>query len=83
MKKKFFALMMAMTMVLSLAACGGETAETTNDDTTSEDTASGTAFKIGTIGPLTGDAAIYGQAVANGAALAVEVSIAAGGDSQF
>ena len=72
MKKKFFALMMAMTMVLSLAACGGETAETTNDDTTSEDTASGTAFKIGTIGPLTGDAAIYGQAVVNGAELAVE-----------
>ena len=83
MKKKFFALMMAMTMVLSLAACGGETAETTNDDTTSEDTASGTAFKIGTIGPLTGDAAIYGQAVANGAAIAVEEINAAGGDIQF
>ena len=29
-------------------------------------------FKLGSIGPLTGDAAIYGQAVVNGAELAVE-----------
>ena len=38
---------------------------------------------IGTIGPLTGDNAIYGQAVANGAKIAVEEINAAGGDIQF
>ena len=83
MKKKFFALMMAMVMALSLAACGGESTETSGDDSSAESTASGTAFKIGTIGPLTGDAAIYGQAVANGAKIAVEEINAAGGDIQF
>lgn len=83
MKKKFFALMMAMVMALSLAACGGESSETSGTDSSAEGTASGTAFKIGTIGPLTGDAAIYGQAVANGAAIAVEEINAAGGDIQF
>ena len=83
MKKKFFALMMAMTMVLSLAACGGETSDAATDDSSSESTASGAAFKIGTIGPLTGDAAIYGQAVANGAKIAVDEINAAGGDIQF
>ena len=45
-------------------------------------TAGGT-FKIGTIGPLTGDNAIYGQAVANGAKIAVDEINAAGGDIQF
>ena len=40
--------------------------------------ASGT-FKIGSIGPLTGKAAIYGQAVMNGAKIAVEEINAKGG----
>ncbi len=60
---------MAAAMVLGLAACGSS-ADTA--DTGSDDSASGTTFKIGTIGPLTGDAAIYGQAVANGAKIAVD-----------
>ena len=77
MKKKFFALMMTMVMVLSLAACGGK-AETSapadsNTPAQSGETAEGgSTFKLGTIGPLTGDAAIYGQAVANGAKIAVD-----------
>ena len=89
MKKKLFALMMAMVMVLSLAACGGDsgttddtTDDTTNDASNTTGTAGGT-FKIGTIGPLTGDNAIYGQAVANGAKIAVDEINAAGGDIQF
>ena len=84
MKKKFFALMMAMVMVLSLAACGGkaETPAPSNNDTpaqSGETAEGGSTFKLGTIGPLTGDAAIYGQAVANGAKIAVDEINAMGG----
>ena len=46
MKKKFFALMMAMVMVLSLAACGGSDAKeetpSNNDSTATEAPAEGT-----------------------------------------
>ena len=45
-------------------------------------TASGT-FKIGGVGPLTGDAAIYGQAAMNGAQIAVDEINALGGAVQF
>ena len=89
MKKKLFALMMAMTMTVSLAACGGKTetpAPSTNAPATEAPAASGEAggtFKLGTIGPLTGDAAIYGQAVANGAKIAVDEINAAGGAIKF
>ena len=69
MKKKLLSLVMAAAMVLGLAACGSS-ADTA--DTGSDNSASGTTFKLGTIGPLTGDAAIYGQAVANGAKIAVD-----------
>lgn len=44
--------------------------------------ASGT-FKIGGVGPLTGDAAIYGQAAMNGAQIAVDEINALGGAVQF
>ena len=44
--------------------------------------ASGT-FKIGGIGPVTGGAAIYGQATANGAQIAVDEINALGGPVQF
>ena len=84
MKKKLFAFMMAMTMTVSLAACGGKTE--TPAPSTETPAASGEAggtFKLGTIGPLTGDAAIYGQAVANGAQIAVDEINAAGGAIQF
>ena len=77
MKKKFFALMMAMVMVLSLAACGGKAetsapADSSTPAQSGETAEGGSTFKLGTIGPLTGDAAIYGQAVANGAKIAVD-----------
>ena len=71
MKKKLLSLVMAAAMVLGLAACGSNS--DTADTSGSDDSASGTAaFKIGTIGPLTGENAIYGLAVANGAKIAVE-----------
>lgn len=80
MKKKFFALMMAMLMVLSLAACGGK--EETPAPSTDAPAASGEAggaFKLGGTGPLTGGAAIYGNAVKNGAQIAVDEINAMGG----
>ena len=83
MKKKFFALMMAMLMVLSLAACGGSKSETpaASTDSSSEEASapSGAAFKLGGTGPLTGGAAIYGNAVKNGAQIAVDEINAMGG----
>ena len=74
MKKKLFAFMMAMTMTVSLAACGGGKTETPapSTETPAASGEAGGTFKLGTIGPLTGDAAIYGQAVANGAKIAVD-----------
>ncbi|WP_295585447.1 ABC transporter substrate-binding protein [uncultured Oscillibacter sp.] len=80
MNKKFACLAMALAMVAGLTACGQQDGGTTSEDGA---TAEGAAFKIGTIGPLTGDAAIYGQAVANGAKIAVDEINAAGGDIRF
>ena len=69
--KKAVSLILAATLALSsLAACGGsEEEQASNSDT----------FKIGGIGPTTGDAAAYGTAVQNGIQLAVDEINAAGG----
>ena len=83
MKKKFACFAMAMVMVLGLAACGGKKEEAPAAPAESSNDASVSVFKVGTIGPLTGDAAIYGQAVANGAKIAVDQINAAGGAIQF
>ena len=84
MKKKFVCLAMAMVMVLSLAACGGKKEEApAAAPAESGSDSSVSVFKVGTIGPLSGDAAIYGQAVANGAKIAVDEINAAGGAIQF
>ena len=79
MKKKLFAFVMAAAMVFSMSACGSKSDANSNagstDSNTSAPAESGDdvqTFKLGSIGPLTGDAAIYGQAVVNGAKLAVE-----------
>ncbi len=61
----FMASAMAVTM---LAGCGGAAGS-----------AGGSTFKIGAIGPLTGAAAAYGNAVVNGAQIAVDEINAAGG----
>ena len=80
MKKKFFALMMAMVMVLSLAACGGkEDPPAPGTDAPAASGEAGGAFKLGGTGPLTGGAAIYGNAVKNGAQIAVDEINAMGG----
>ena len=54
------------------------TGETTAADTTAAQAAGGT-FVIGGIGPVTGGAAVYGEAVRNGAELAIKEINAAGG----
>ena len=77
--KKALSLFLAAAMCAGmLAGCGGgaDTNEATNGDS-GESTAA--AFKIGGTGPLTGDAAIYGNAVKNGAQLAVDEINAEGG----
>lgn len=77
--KKALSLFLAAAMCAGmLAGCGGgaDTNEATNGDS-GESTAA--AFKIGGTGPLTGDAAIYGNAVYNGAQLAVDEINAEGG----
>ena len=74
MKKKFMCMFMAAVMVLTMAACGSKGDDTnTGDAANTGDTAAETqTFTIGSSGPLTGDAAIYGIAVVQGAALAVD-----------
>ena len=87
MKKKFLSFMMAMIMVLSLAACGSDSQQSSSSGTSSsagtESTAAGGAFLLGGTGPLTGDAAIYGNAAKNGAQIAVDEINAEGGAVQF
>ena len=89
MKKKLLSLALAGMMVLGLAACGGNGGDTSSDASTDSSTDSsaaaptGAAFKLGGTGPLTGAAAIYGNAAKNGAEIAVEEINAEGGDIQF
>lgn len=68
--KSILALLTAGLMTFSFAGCGGNAGG---------DTAEGGTFKIGGIGPLTGDAASYGISVKNGAQIAVDEINAAGG----
>ena len=75
MKKKFAAMFMAAAMVFTMAACGqkADTPSTPDADGSGDQSgAEAQTFVLGTCGPLTGGYAIYGQAVVNGAELAVE-----------
>ncbi len=92
--KKALSLILALVMVFALVACGGSSstsststtapAETTTPAATdstpaAEAPAGAQVFKLGGTGPLTGGAAIYGQAVKNAAELAVAEVNALGG----
>lgn len=90
--KKFRVLSLVMASALCfslLAGCGGDKGGATGGDTastapsagteSSAPAASGAAFKLGGTGPLTGAAAIYGNAAKNGATIAVEEINAMGG----
>lgn len=83
--KKLLSLGLVVAMTASLlVGCGGNSAaENTTENTTGTpvETADGVGgtFKIGGIGPITGGAAVYGNAVKNGAQIAVDEINAAGG----
>ena len=71
-------------LATALTGCGGSASSSSDSQNSGSDsTASGTAFKIGGTGPLTGAAAIYGNACKNGAQIAVDEINAEGGDIQF
>ena len=72
--KKILALILAMVMVFALVACGETTTETT--ETTN-------VIKLGGVGPLTGGAAIYGNAAKQGAEIAVAEINEMGGEFVF
>lgn len=88
--KKGAALVLSLTMVMSMAACGSDSSSTSAvaeaagseaAASTAENAAgnTGATIKLGGIGPLTGAAAIYGNATKNGSELAVEEINALGG----
>ena len=85
--KKGAAVAMAVCMAAAMTACGGSSApassgsdakEEAAEESASTEAAAG-AIKIGGSGPLTGPAAVYGNAVKNAAELAVEEVNAKGG----
>lgn len=86
--KKLISFGLAAVMAASLAACGsGSSGDTTTTAAATEaaggETETAGSFKIGVIGPFTGGAAAYGNAVKNGADLAVKEINAAGGAAGY
>ena len=96
MKKAVSMFLTAALAVSCLAGCGSSAGNTStgnasagadssaSDDSAADDSAAdGSVFKIGSIGPTTGDAAIYGNAVMNAAQMAVDEINAAGGANGY
>ena len=80
--KKVIAIVMAAVMVMGLmAGCGSAPAASTQApaEAGTDAPAEAGSFYFGGVGPITGDAAIYGQAVMNGCQIAVDEINAAGG----
>ena len=93
--KKIVSSVLAASMVLSLAACGSsasvsestaassETSTAATGESAASGSYTGTPIKIGGIGPITGGAAVYGNAVKNAQELAVNEINAANGSDVF
>ena len=78
--KKTLCLLLALVMVVGMLAGCGSNAGSNGDETAAPVSDNGTpTFKIGSSGPLTGGAAIYGTAVMNAARIAVDEINAMGG----
>ncbi len=69
-KYKILALLLALMMAVSLAACGEDPVEP--DPVDPDDSVEAQTLTLGFIGPLTGGAALYGNAAKNGAQIAVD-----------
>ena len=66
--KKLVSLALAAVLAVSAVGCGSSSdssSSTADSAQSTEAAADGATFKIGGIGPITGGAAIYGQAVMN------------------
>ena len=96
MNKKVISAMLAASMAVSLAACGSTATSEASSDVSSETSSTvasgesaasgsytGTPIKVGGIGPITGAAATYGNAVKNAEELAVKEINAANGSDVF
>ena len=89
--KKVMAFALVSAVAIALTACGGgnsggntsnngdKATETKTETKTEEKKQEGDTILLGGIGPMTGDAAMYGNSTYNGANLAVEEINAAGG----
>lgn len=80
--KKLVSLALAALLAVSAVGCGSSSdssSSTADSAQSTEAAADGATFKIGGIGPITGGAAIYGQAVMNAAQMAVDKINADGG----
>lgn len=77
---KVFSLVLTTSMMISLfAGCGTKNTKNTSTSNESSKGNNSQEYMIGGIGPITGGAAIYGQAVKNAAQAAVDEINAAGG----
>ena len=78
--KKFLSIALALVLIVGcFAACGTKTEPAATGTSAEPGAATTAAIKIGGTGPLTGGAAIYGNAAKNGAEIAVEEINALGG----
>ena len=77
--KKLVSFLLCLSLVASLVACGGQNAQSSAQNGASENTNAAGVYKIGGIGPITGGAAIYGQAVQRGMKIALDEINANGG----
>ncbi len=85
MKKTLSMLLAGAMLATALTGCGGGSSSSSDAQASGNSDGSnvGAAFMIGGTGPLTGAAAIYGNAAKNGAQIAVDEINAEGGDIQF
>ena len=78
-RRQFMAAAGVVAAASALTACGGSSASTAASSAAGSTAGSGSTIKVGVMGPLTGDASVYGQAVVNGASLYMKQVNADGG----
>ena len=77
--KKFLSIMLVLSLSVSLFACGNKAASAPAETAAAGGAATTAVFKVGGIGPTTGGAAVYGQAVKNAMQIALDEINANGG----